>query len=367
MKTTGPKDVNMNPTPPWVGNTLGEDHLNGIVPPPWTALSISAKPATIGCWGRHYEFSDITALPTQIRSQHTILLSGPIDLVLQVNGDPEPVQWTSAKQVSKPAGNAVAASIHRTAFGTVGKSTVTLTTNATVEYDGFAWFDLSFSGFPAGAMIDSLHLDIPYPSKVALYSHRILPPNDPIATTRKSYSGLADRKPAVPGFMDWVEGFIPFWWLGDNDAGLQWTVEDARAWPNWNNPDTQNHIYPIELRKIDASPKSIAHTLQRLRLIRGQTLPAGWKFEFGLQATPVKPIPADWRKWRPRSNRPDAYNDPLAGTAGTMRAVEVGRQPDRDWTAAFGYPEIDPKHTADHANAVWAIHQAGGKSPSTSY
>jgi hypothetical protein len=30
----------------------------------------------------------------------------------------------------------------------------------------------------------------------------------------------------------------------------------------------------------------------------GQTLPAGWRYRFGLQVTPVKPLPQGWRSWR---------------------------------------------------------------------
>jgi hypothetical protein len=346
-------------TPLWVGNTLGQDHLKGVVPPPWTPLAISA--ATVSCWGRSYSFGNATALPVQIQSQGTDLLAEPIALGVFVNGATRPMQWFPGEPISELQGNAASASLHRRAYATLGHSTITLATNATVEYDGFTWFCVSLSGFQAGAIVDGIYLDIPVRSEVALYSHRTLAPNDPFATTHKSYSGPAIRQNGTGGLVDWAEGFIPFWWLGNNDVGLQWTVEDARAWPNWNNPDTKSHLYPVELRQIVVTPTSSV-MLQRLRLLRNQALPSDWKFEFGLQATPVKALPGNWRKWRPRSNRPDAYNDPFPAIAGTMRAVEVGGQdPDRGWTVAFGYPEIDPSHVASYNAMATTIHQAAGK------
>jgi hypothetical protein len=353
------------PKPEWIGNKLGEDHLQGVVPPPWTPLSVSTDPLTINCWGRAYTFGGATALPTQIQSLQAQLLAYPVELRLYVNGAKTPLSWTRTDPLFRQEVNAVSTPISRMAYASLGKATVQLTTSATVEYDGFAWFELSLAGLPAGATIDELDLEIPVHSGAALYTHRTLPLNDPKITTFKSYSGPAIHQNGPGGLVDWVESFIPYWWLGNNRAGLQLTIEDARAWPNWNSPDAKNDLYPMELRSIPASDfptSSPAFMLLRLRLLRKQALPAGWKFQFGLQATPVKPIPADWRKWRLRSNNPLPYNDPLGGKAGTVRVAELcGQAPEREWTVAFGYPEIEHADVANYGAAVSAIQKAGGQ------
>lgn len=356
-------------TPPWLcddARRLGKDYLDDVVPPPWTPVSVRTRGelfVSIGCWGRDYLFqASATALPTQISSQGTNLLARPIELQLFVNGARSPVHWSNAKHFA-PAISKVKGSLKRTATAAVGQSTVTLTTKATVEYDGFAWFELMLTGLPPGTVVDGLDLVIPVSPAVALYSHRTTAPGDPLAQTYKSYSGLARRHAGHNGLVDWVTGFIPFWWLGNNDVGLQWTVEDARAWPNWNRPDPRDNCYPIELQQIDAAP---ACMLQRLRLLRNQVLPSGWKFEFGLQATPVKPRPADWRKWRLGTMDDGSPTDPLHGKSGTVKITEIGGQvtsdaDERAWTVAFGYPEVAPSHAAAYNDAVSKTHAAGGK------
>jgi hypothetical protein len=77
----------------------------------------------------------------------------------------------------------------------------------------------------------------------------------------------------------------------------------------------------------------------RLNLLAaGQALPEGWRYECGLQATPVKPLPRDWRKWRltpaPRAN-----------------VHIVWPTPTKDSMKYFGYPEAsDPETFAARVN-----------------
>src|SRR5690606_2941109 len=64
----------------------------------------------------------------------------------------------------------------------------------------------------------------------------------------------------------------------------------------------------------------------RFDLLRGQELPANWTFEFGLQATPVKPLPRDRRKWR-------------LSSAPKPTVVVPWPSDKPDSTRYFGYPE----------------------------
>jgi hypothetical protein len=80
--------------------------------------------------------------------------------------------------------------------------------------------------------------------------------------------------------------FRPAAWLGDNDRGLFWFCETAQFWPNWQQDDAFQMM-----RQNDA-------VMLQFNLLHGQTLPADWNFQCGLQATPVRPRPADWRQKR---------------------------------------------------------------------
>jgi hypothetical protein len=350
---------------PWVGNTLGKDYQAGIVPPPWTSVAIANGPiSTVSVWGREYSFGDVTALPNQIASQGQMVLAAPVALQVIVPGNTK-LKWKAAPGVQSVAGNAVAAHVERSATAEYNGSAVSLASNATVEYDGFVWTSISLAGL-AGIPVD-INLEIPLRKDVALYTHR--PLNAPPVTgsddlwhgTRGSYSGYANWRASPNGLSDWVGSFIPYWWLGDNDVGLTWLIEDAHAWPNWHGADPVKGIYPIELQYEGNK------AVMRLRLLRNQLVPPGWSFEFGLQTTPVKLPTGDFhnQRWRARSTTSTPYNDPLPG-AGATRIVEVGGQgsalgEERAWTVAFGYPELDPSHQADYAAVANSVHALGGK------
>jgi hypothetical protein len=110
--------------------------------------------------------------------------------------------------------------------------------------------------------------------------------------------------------------FIPFAWLGDNDRGLFWFCESDEMWPNGQAKNA------LEIARENNQ------VLLRLNILgKGQKLPANWKLVFGLQATPVKPIPRDWRKWRMNKNIEIVWPNPKA----------------KDSLAAFGWPEARDK------------------------
>ena len=67
----------------WKGNKIGLDH---DVPPPWTPMTV--KGATVGMWGREWNFAD-EALPRQIVSQGEELLAAPIRFAVEIDG-----KWT---------------------------------------------------------------------------------------------------------------------------------------------------------------------------------------------------------------------------------------------------------------------------------
>ncbi|OGV80366.1 MAG: hypothetical protein A3K19_31380 [Lentisphaerae bacterium RIFOXYB12_FULL_65_16] len=250
----------------WKGNRVG---LEDKVLPPWTPLTLDGT--TLNCWGRQYVFGQ-SALPVRITSADAELLARPMSLDVAVAG--QPVVWTQQSM------RAVSQSDTRAEFagelkGKAGEKEVSFTTRIVAEYDGLVMVDLACAD-SANLAADKITLDIPVPKDRALYRHRYVP----------AWAGLVGNLPTGNGVVD-KDAFICYAWLGDNDRGLFWMCESDQFWPNAESPNA------FETVRTDNDV-----VLRFNLLASGQTLPADWKYSFGIQATPVKPIPKDWRKWR---------------------------------------------------------------------
>jgi len=174
---------------------------------------------------------------------------------------------------------------------------------------------------------DGLTLEIPVKAENAIYRHRVGPTWIPTSGNVPPGEGVVDKT-------KWV----PFVWLGDNDRGLFWFAENDAAWANGQ---AENAI------EIVRQGQEIVLRLNLLN--KGDKLPADWKLVFGLQATPVKPVPKDWRKWR--------MTGVLAGDkVRTRQNVQIvwPQANKQDSLAAFGWPEAaDP---ATFTTAMKALH-----------
>ncbi len=297
------------PSMEWQGNKLG---LEDKVLPPWTPLR--ARGTTVSCWGRDYVF-DRAPLPAQIRSKGEDLLARPIALYIggkQVDEIRQPICVRS-----RSAARAILDGEWRGA-GT------NLVTRVTAEYDGLLLVEIS-GQFPVGALPDRVTLEIPVKTDRAIYRHRWAP----------SWEGPSGNVPAGDGVVD-CDKFIPYAWLGDNDRGLFWFCESDEMWPN---------AAATNAFQIVRAPGEVA---LRLNIAAGQPLPSNWRFVFGLQATPVKPLPKDWRKWRllPATN---------------ANVGIIWPTPNKDSLRYFGYPEASDPPTFEkqianlHASKVKAV------------
>jgi len=255
----------------WMNNTIGE---NAGVLPPWTPLQVQKKTDggfLVLCWGREYQFG-ASAWPTQIVSKKEKLLAAPIRLKVLLGG--KEVVWknASAKVVSQSPetveieGRAVA------------DSGLVLSTKMRLEYDGMMLTTMHLQ-VPHNSAPDNVTLDIPLRASNALYRHRYTAAP---RREQKTFTGALEQK---EGVID-SSPYLPAAWLGDNDRGLFWFCESAQFWPNWKSKTAFQTV-----RENNA-------VTQRFTLLNGQPLPDNWDYQFGLQATPVKPFPNNWRAHR---------------------------------------------------------------------
>jgi len=199
----------------------------------------------------------------------------------------------------------------------------------TFEYDGLLLVAMTCDK-PEELGAEELAIDIPVGTEHALYLHRYAAWWIPTSGAIPRGEGVIERS-----------AFIPYVWSGDNDRGLFWFCESDEMWPNGEAGDA------IEiLRQGD-------RVALRLNLLAsGQSLPEDWRLVFGLQATPVEPIPKDWRKWR--------MTGALAGDQVRARQnVQIvwPQANARDPLGAFGWPEAADEQA--FAEQMKGLHDRG--------
>jgi len=287
------------PDEQWHNNGLG---LEDKVLWPWTPLSVSNN--KVSCWGRDYFFA-ASSLPESIISAGKEILSRPVKLTVTSGG--KNVAWTHSLSAVKLTPKGTKASLSSFWSGaSAGKQALSLHAQVSVEFDGLILYEISVAGVDA-KKIDSIVIDIPIVNELALYRHKFGWAWKDIA----SYSGSLPPKKGV------VESskFLPYYWFGDNDRGLFWFCESDSMWPNGSSDDA--------IQVIRTSEELIFRLLIKKA---SQALPSNWKLVFGLQATPVKPLPKNWRGLR------------LAPARNANVSI-IWPEPKKDSLLYYGYPE----------------------------
>ena len=119
--------------------------------------------------------------------------------------------------------------------------------------------------------------------------------------------------------------FTPYFWVGDNYRGLFWFCESPQNWPNAQKPTA---IQILE---------------QENEVVQKFDLGAVNFYQFGIQATPVKPLPHNWRNLRfsPAVNSNIVILWPQPGNPSSTRY--------------FGWPEA--VNDDNYANLIKKYHQ----------
>ena len=249
--------------PVWWKNDLGKEHE---VLKPWTELGF--EPSAVRCWGRTYAWRE-TLLPASIVSAHEELLAQPIRLDWTVRDRPDPAGPASFQYDATDPDRALIAT------GADGGG-LRAFAHTLLEYDGMArvQVELAPADLPAPTL-EHLVLTVPLRREVArLYGMHSCP------LSGRARAGALTDEPVT-------SGFVPFVWIGDEDRGLDWFCEGPENW---------RLARPEEAIRIVTAGG--ARELQVTFVDRPTTIDQPLRFEFGLQATPLKPLPEDWRTRR---------------------------------------------------------------------
>lgn len=218
--------------------------------------------------GHAITFAD-QALPSQMTVSGANFLMAPIALVINQNNR-RMIMTPTKPTIGRLANSDV---VVATTEYTLGSTSFRV--QSIVERDGLIAIELTaVDGAPIPAGDDLL---IEMPLDAAAFDYRInwTNNNHDVVETLSTASSIASTS------------FVPYFWLGNNNGGLFWFSDTSRHWPNASARDA------IRLDRIGTT------LLFRQKLkAAGQSLPTDWKYRFGLQLTPVKKLPSQWRSLR---------------------------------------------------------------------
>jgi len=243
--------------PAWFRNDIGKART---VLPPFTPLARDGRSVTV--WGRDMSWSDASVLPATITSTGTALLDAPVRIILSVAGEEQRIGLETIEFT--------ATAPDRTDLRISGGSdAISAKGTGWVAYDGLMWFDMSLSVRDGTALkIDGCRIEFALKRHAELYYH-----------------GVPDR--AMTGRIEEADLEFPdqtYFWIGSCEKGIGIILDSG--------PDLAQDSRP----RFRILPRR-DHVLWQINLSGGRTLSSTLKYRFGIQATPVRPLPPDWHSW----------------------------------------------------------------------
>lgn len=239
------------PDAPWLAPMPQYDH---VVPEPWTPVAVSQHETRV--WGRGYRFGN-GPLPETITTQSHSILHQPAQLLVDTGDGLRSPQWGQSE-----VGERFPDKVTRQGKGTAGGLTVEFTT--AVEFDGMLRCDLTLKPTAVKARLDAFALTIPLVREHANYllTNKLVP-----------WAGESLQ-------LDFRECL----WLTGHHVGLCWFAESDA---NWVSSDG---VKPIRIERDNTV------TTLTINLVASPVeIDGAVTYTFGIQATPVRPLPENWR------------------------------------------------------------------------
>jgi hypothetical protein len=241
--------------------------MGGVISP-WTPVEaeVVGEKVKVEVWGRTYLFES-SPFPTSVITVGEEVLSSPIRLVGTVDG--EPIVWRETGSTLLRRDDAGA-----TVSGWGESDSLILNVTSHVEFDGMMRVDMVVTNHrTASPTIERLYLELPLKADRSKLFHYW-----------PGRWGSAENSGAIPkGGLKLP--FKPFVWLGWEEGGLSWFAESDRGWKA-ADPNCAVEVVPQG-----------EETILRLHLLDSPFKTFPLTITFGLQATPVKPIPRDFHGW----------------------------------------------------------------------
>ncbi|MCS7224868.1 MAG: DUF6067 family protein [Armatimonadetes bacterium] len=252
--------------PVWLTSPIYDHYaVADRVPAPWTPVRIAGK--TLSVWGRSFIWSPQSLLPSRIISQNRDVLAQPLFLVLSEGSKEATVPLKAFQLVERKKSRLLV----RAQGAAKGFSFSLL---ATLEFDGFLWLRLEGKDESGRRRPVQLRIiaSLPAPT-TTLYQTFSRPLAGWIGSEPIPFSWVCDPNNNIVNF---------YHWFGDEDGGLGFTYSTLENWVPLPNdtfatffPGPDHHRYVI-------------HLLEQPLTLDGRS------FLFGIQPTPIKPLPPDF-------------------------------------------------------------------------
>lgn len=273
----------------WENNRLG---ISDKVIPPFTPLKADGR--KVSCVLREH-VAGASGLWDQITSQGRPLLAAPMRWEAVVNDKRTTVPGSGWK-LERANETSVVGSASWLPEPSVAN------VQAEMDYDGMTKFTLTLPAARDRA-IERLTLVVPIKDSEAPYLH---------ACADQLRYNFAGKVPAGQGVVwdsgkasrtDIVGTFFPYVWVGGGERGLCWFADSDEGW------SLDDKTPAVELVRSGGTLELRVHFATKL-------MPLDWEHQivFGLQATPVKPMPAGWRKWQCSRNLSGARPFSIVGS-----------------------------------------------------
>jgi len=268
------------PTTTWLGNDLGVAPV-GSVQAPWTPVAVAGNALSV--WGRVYDLTGGWGLPQQITSQGNQLLASPIDLDFDIGSGPFRLSPQSVA-VTSIANDRV--TWQGSAFGNGIQATV----DGSLEYDGMMLLKLTLAPTAGPVNVNTIKLQTSLPADRAKYYSwassaswqvQSYDPGVPAASGvffSNRQPGAVDKIPLIPSIV-----------LSDDNSGLEWFADNLQ---NWSVNQSMADTTPFQILTVDPDQTvRLENDFASLPFV----LNAPITITFGYEATPMRPLPVDWR------------------------------------------------------------------------
>ena len=307
---------------PFVGSKAGTtvEIFPGFLPITWNSPTASMI-SSFMTLGKSALFDQIAAKQTEATVGREIenLLAAPMSLSGIIDGHPVQLEGGGYEILKQSRGNMQFAAKAR-----LGELDALISNS--LEYDGFAWIELTLQ--PKRSMnLEKLTLDIPMLAKQATLMYEISDKRLGFsAGATAAQQGVIWDSLQQPNTAGTFGNFKPMVWVGNEDRGLTWCAESDRYW------SLDERLPALELiREKDRVLLRVHFVNQALELSAPRTI------SFGIQPTPSKALPSNWRSWLVGAN-PELPNvQSFYYSAAVSRNSEARKY--HAWCSYNPYPE----------------------------
>ncbi|HOL67461.1 MAG TPA: DUF6067 family protein, partial [bacterium] len=256
---------------PWEGNTLG---LCDKVYPPFQPVKHSGK--TVEVVLRRYTLNAF-GLWENVISAGKEILQGPMEIKGETSQGPLKWKTGTVNLTSRPTAAQCLARAESEAL--------VIETRSLIEVDGCMRVEMALLPGRKPQEIRWLAVSIPLKDELVSLWHVMQSGSirhNPTGAVPSGQGVVWESSQTGNGPM--LGTFLPYIWLGGPERGLAWFANNDRGWVTDDNRSVQV-----------LTRKGRTLTLDIYLINRPVTLSATRKIVFGLQASPTKPMPKNWR------------------------------------------------------------------------